>query len=82
MFQAHIKILFASQPSTQVLEKVSLSQPEWNSLEKENILMENGHLLKCGIKCQTNIQCGGFLYHSETGIFWSCFVYQPFVVLY
>ena len=63
--------LFATQPVTQLLRKISVSQSEWSSMKKENVVMENGHMITCGIKCHENIECGGVLYHNQTGIFWS-----------
>ena len=59
----------AAQPVTQLLRKISVSQSEWSSMKKENIVMENGHMVTCGIKCHENIECGGVLYHNQTGIF-------------
>ena len=63
--------LFATQPVTQLLRKISVSQSEWSSMKKENVVMLNGHMVTCGIKCHENIECGGVLYHNQTGIFWS-----------
>ena len=69
LFKVCVTKLFATQPVTQLLRKISVSQSEWSSMKKENVVMGNGHMVTCGIKCHENIECGGVLYHNQTGIF-------------
>ena len=51
------------------LKKYNYDKLEWEITPKERIYMKTPHKIFCGIKCSENDECGGFVFHEDTGTF-------------
>ena len=56
------------------LKKYNYDKLEWEITPKERIYMKTPHKIFCGTKCSENDECGGFVFHEDTGTF--DFIYE------
>ena len=49
------------------LKKFNFDKLEWEIMPKQRIYLKNPHKIFCGIKCSENEECGGFVFHQNTG---------------